>query len=187
MDHLETVGSATKAPEGTCSRARHCTGVATPLLGCGHQGQGGLAAQQGVLGAQISEESSKTQQWCNSGSEHPECDSALVSTKKSQKQEKRCNFTRWVFPTAGSDLIMKIFENDHCNSWDNTGLSPSKLAFSSAAMSHVDRKAVFVAQDCILLFQITSQGSCISIRIYQVAKPFPQTLLVTRISSGELL
>lgn len=52
----------------------------------------------------------------------------LVSTEQSQKQEKWCNFRKWGFSTAGSDLIMKMFENERCNSWDNTELCPSKLA-----------------------------------------------------------
>lgn len=53
---------------------------------------------------------------CHSEPEHPESDSALVSPKQFQKQEKWCNFTGWVFPTAGSDIVTKMFENEHCNS-----------------------------------------------------------------------
>lgn len=166
MAHLETVGSATKAAEGTCSRARHRTGVAIPLLGCGQQGQGGLAAQQRVVGAQIIEASSKTQQCLQLGTRTSGLWLSPFFYKAIPERGEMVQFHRWVFSTAGSDLITKMSENEHCNSWDNTGLSLSKLAFSSAAMSHLDRRAAFVAQDCILLLQITSDGSCISVRIY---------------------
>jgi len=98
-------------------------------------------------------------------------------------------FHRWVFCTAGSDITTKMCENEHWNSWDNTGLSPSELAFSFVAMSHLDgleKQPVLVTYDCILLLQIKSSGLCISIRIYQVAKLILQVLLVSKISDAEL-
>lgn len=140
------MGPIPKSPEGTCSRARLCAGAAIPLLAVASKdrvaNKDRVALEPSSEGLELKSlrHPPKHCNACNSEPQHPESGSALVSTKQSQEQEKWCNFTRWAFCTAGSDLITKTSENEHCNSADNTGLSPSKLAFSSAAMSHLEKQ-----------------------------------------------
>ena len=109
MDHLGTVGPATKATEGTCRRAEHWTCTARPPLSCGKQGHSGLTAQWRSRGLQ---RGLSSKHWCTIPNRAQELQSTFATQNQNTKsltrlsflqsnprnRRNRCDFTDGYFP-----------------------------------------------------------------------------------------